>query len=683
MSDRIALSFSTNLRHPFLIASREGLGNLKQKVQSPPLSDYYARLVAWLTEHADQPLPDCPPGGLCSNFSDFDARAHLLSNMALSGAVAWWCDGNSKWLQAASAALAKLAEWEYWRSPWHLPLPCDLTSGFTSMGVGLAYDLLYEQLDEPLRVKVQDAIIKHGTTYIMPDEIDRQWWSYAHDGNWSYHTSGNLGLAALSIYPERPEVLPAIETAAGHIERSLDHIHPDGGWREGPGYGIGTMQSARLFIDALANAGDGQLAAHPGPSLVDDFFLFTMITPDRQAYFGDCGVKASVSPVLYRQAALGRRGDLQYLADQCGADGPLSILWRDPTVIPQPPHFEPASRYWPQCNWAVLRSSWEDPYRVVLATKAGTTAGGHQHPDCGTFLLSAYGKELISEPGIGTYSRDYHRGRSPIKSSTTHNCLLFDGKAEQVAREFKGGVISQFVTRPTYDAIKMDLFAGTGYGPHHKETEGLPTRVVRMAREKVAAVREAVGPDVDLAVDLHGRLCPADAIRMGLALAPYDLMFLEEPVPPENIDALEMVARALPMPIASGERLNTKYGFRELLNRRAVAIAQPDVVVAGGILETKKIAAMAEANYISVAPHNPNGPIATAMSVQVAACIPNLLILEFLGFPNEERMSRALLQNPLWPENGYIRVPTGPGLGIALKEEALDQFPYQVCDATR
>jgi len=453
MSDRIALQLAEELRHPFLIVSREDLMSLPNKVTEPPVSTYYAEMLAWLEERKDRSLPDCPPGGLGEGFR---AQLYEMGRLTLSAAVAWWASRDGEWLELAKRALLKIASWEYWRSPVHLPLPCDLSSGFTALHVGLTYDLLFEELDEKERLAVQEAILKHGTAFIQPETIDRQWWSWAHDGNWSYHTMANIGTATLAIYPERPEVRPAIETAAGHIQRSLDHIHPLGGWREGVSYGMGTLQSARLFVDALAAAGDARLADHPGLQVLPDFFLFTMLAPGRQVYFGDCGVQAGPAPVLYREAALSGRGDLQYVADERRSGGALGILWRNNALRPQPPRFDPPSRYWPQIGWAVLRESWEDPYRLVLATKAGTVSGGHQHPDCGTFLLVAYGKELISEPGVGTYSRGYHRGRSPIKSSRTHNCPIFDGH-EQVAREFFGGDIVQFLSQPGYDVVKMEL----------------------------------------------------------------------------------------------------------------------------------------------------------------------------------------------------------------------------------
>jgi galactonate dehydratase len=150
----------------------------------------------------------------------------------------------------------------------------------------------------------------------------------------------------------------------------------------------------------------------------------------------------------------------------------------------------------------------------------------------------------------------------------------------------------------------------------------------------------------------------------------------EEPVPCENISALAEVRKAVDVAVVTGEALYTKAGFREVFERRAADIINPDVCNCGGILELKEIAAMAEPNYTVVAPHNYNSTtVALAATAQVCACIPNFLITEY--FVNFEETGKAVSLNPLEVENGYIRVPTGPGLGLELKEEELLSRPYQ------
>ena len=214
-----------------------------------------------------------------------------------------------------------------------------------------------------------------------------------------------------------------------------------------------------------------------------------------------------------------------------------------------------------------------------------------------------------------------------------------------------------------YTALKWDPFRQAGLFIDAADAEE--------AVANVRAVREAVGPQVDLCIEVHGRLSPANAIRIGKRLEEFFPFFYEEPVPPENIDALALVARAVNIPIATGERLFTKWGFKELFEKQAAAVIQPDICHAGGILELKKIAATAETYYIGFAPHNPNGPICTAASIQVDACTPNFLIQEFVI--SDEPLRSQLQQEPYKVVDGYFEIPDRPGLGIEINEEYLDR----------
>lgn len=182
---------------------------------------------------------------------------------------------------------------------------------------------------------------------------------------------------------------------------------------------------------------------------------------------------------------------------------------------------------------------------------------------------------------------------------------------------------------------------------------------------RFAAIREAVGPTVDIGIDFHGRVSPAMAVRLARMLEPYQPMFIEEPVLPENVDAMVTVARSTTIPIATGERLFTKWGFREVLEKQAAVILQPDLSHAGGILETKKIAAMAECYYAGIAPHCPLGPIALAACLQLDACTPNFLVQEHVT------TGAGYLKRPFIIEQGHIALPEAPGLGIELDEAAL------------
>jgi len=195
-------------------------------------------------------------------------------------------------------------------------------------------------------------------------------------------------------------------------------------------------------------------------------------------------------------------------------------------------------------------------------------------------------------------------------------------------------------------------------------------RVVEEMVARMAAIRQAVGPDVDVGLDFHGRVSPAMAVRLAKALEPYYPMFIEEPCLPENVDTMVTIARSTTIPVATGERLFTKWGFREVLEKQAASILQPDLSHAGGILECKKIAAMAEVYYAAIAPHCPLGPVALAACLQLDACTPNFLCQEQVS------LGEGYLREPFAVRNGYIPLPTKPGLGIELDEGALADKIY-------
>ena len=191
----------------------------------------------------------------------------------------------------------------------------------------------------------------------------------------------------------------------------------------------------------------------------------------------------------------------------------------------------------------------------------------------------------------------------------------------------------------------------------------------------VSAVREAVGNRVDLLIEGHGRFDVPTGIRIAKELEQFRPMWFEEPVPPDNLEALKAVRDKSPVPISAGERLYTMKDYKELFELRAADYIQPDISHAGGIMELKKIAAVADTYYIPFAPHNPSGPVANAATLQLAACCPNFNILEIMY---SDVVWRADVTNEsLYYENGYITIPDKPGLGIELNEEACQAHPYQ------
>lgn len=193
---------------------------------------------------------------------------------------------------------------------------------------------------------------------------------------------------------------------------------------------------------------------------------------------------------------------------------------------------------------------------------------------------------------------------------------------------------------------------------------------------RFAAVREKIGSGIDLAIDFHGRVSPAMAPRLAEALKPYMPMFIEEPCLPENVDCMVNIARSTTIPIAAGERLFSKWEYRELIEKQAVSVVQPDLCHCGGIFEARKIAVMSELYFGSIAPHNPLGPISLAACLQLDACTPNFLVQEHPGNADKSDLGVGYIKEPFVIKDGYIEVPVKPGLGIELDEEAIKDKIY-------
>jgi galactonate dehydratase len=276
------------------------------------------------------------------------------------------------------------------------------------------------------------------------------------------------------------------------------------------------------------------------------------------------------------------------------------------------------------------------------------------------------------------YRHAFYRG-GPILSSALSGVeqALWDitGKA-------LGVPIYQLFGGPTRDRIRLYKHAGEPQAIKDWMAKGFtafktgvaggrPARIVETkgfverAVAQFAALREAGGPEADIAIDFHGAISPATAKLLIRGLEPYQPMFIEEPCQCQNVDVLADIARGTHLPIATGERIFTKWGFREILEKRAAAILQPDLCHAGGIHEVRLIAGMAEAYYAALAPHNPLGPISLAACIQLDAAIPNFVAQE------HTTLGEGYLKQPFTVRDGYLELPTGPGLGIELDDDAL------------
>ncbi len=225
------------------------------------------------------------------------------------------------------------------------------------------------------------------------------------------------------------------------------------------------------------------------------------------------------------------------------------------------------------------------------------------------------------------------------------------------------------VDRP--EALKKSLEQGfhtfkTGVESKHSVRIVESKAFIDHAAEQFGKLRDMLGPENDIGIDFHGEVPPQTAKMLVKALEPYQPMFIEEPVQCQNVDVMADIAKSTHLPIATGERIFTKWGFRQLLEKRAASILQPDLCHAGGITEVRLIAGMAEAYYAAIAPHNPMGPISLASGIQIAASIPNFLCQEQVS------LGEGYLKEPFQNQDGYISLPKKPGLGIELDDDALE-----------
>ena len=258
---------------------------------------------------------------------------------------------------------------------------------------------------------------------------------------------------------------------------------------------------------------------------------------------------------------------------------------------------------------------------------------------------------------------------------------LLGGRVRDKARVYYHvfGNTRETLVKGIKDAKEQGFTAVGHLTPFLDEDRGEPyykshVNKMRDAIDAVRLYREAAGDDMDLCIEIHRRLTPAEAIVLANGIEEFHPYFYEDPIPPENYDAMEQVAKHISIPIATGERFQTMHEFAMLLSRGAVQYVRPDVCLAGGITHTKKIAALAEANYVGVVPHNPLGPVSTAACLQIAACIPNFALQEY-PIGEHEFPKNVIVKEPIAVEEGFLIIPDAPGIGIEIAEDAQEKAP--------
>ena len=370
------------------------------------------------------------------------------------------------------------------------------------------------------------------------------------------------------------------------------------------------------------------IVGNPPPGFGGRYFIFVKLTTDG----GVCGFGEGYGIPFHPSAAKAM------LEDFCGRN----VVGCDPFQIER-----------------LLRIGYADNYagRPDLSLAAAISAAE-------TACWDIIGKEL-NKPIyalLGGKIREKLRGYTYLYP--TENLPNVYGDPHQAAEK-----AAECVKRG-FTAVKFDPVGPyTAFDPRQLSLESL-----LRAEEFAKLIREAVGGKCDLLIGTHGQMTPASAIRLARRLEKFDPLWLEEPTPPDNPQAMAKVAHATSIPIAAGERLAMKSEFASLLNCDAAAILQMNLGRVGGILEGKKIAALAESHHAQIAPHLYNGPIAGAAAIQLAACSPNFLIQE--GIEEWGGFHADLLKSPIRFEDGYIIPPTAPGLGVELNEKIALANPY-------
>jgi len=316
-----------------------------------------------------------------------------------------------------------------------------------------------------------------------------------------------------------------------------------------------------------------------------------------------------------------------------------------------------------------------DPHDIETLSRRVYSSGFTQHPDlttmgvfsalemaCWDIIGKAAGQPVYRLLGGQVHERlrsyTYIYPRADQGSEIYHDAQLSAERAHDYLRQ-------------GFTALKFDPA-----GPYSAfDGRQLSLEALDRCERFVRVLREAVGSSADLLFGTHGQMTAAGAIRLARRLERYDPLWFEEPVPPDSPEQMAVVARATSIPIATGERLATKYDFARLLRAGSAAIWQMNLGRVGGLLEAKKIAALAETQQVQIAPHLYCGPVVGAANIQLAACSPNFLILE--GIERWQGFHADILQRPIRWQDGYVIPPTEPGLGVELNEEVALRHPYR------
>ena len=340
-------------------------------------------------------------------------------------------------------------------------------------------------------------------------------------------------------------------------------------------------------------------------------------------------------------------------------------------------------------------------YVVRLTTDSGLTGVGQTacwgYPEAVQSIVSAFERYLVGQDPLRIehhwqhlYRMSPFRGTALAGAVSAVDIALWDIKGkhyqapvwellggrcrDRIRLHLLGGADTPEAMRAHARGAVEEGFTALKFDPVHHIDAGID-RMVGRARDLVAAAREGGGPDLDLIVEVHRKLTPMTAWTLAEALRPFNLFFLEDPIQIDSVQSQAEVARRCNVPVGNGERLTTIWEFRELLESGGPQYVRPDVGLAGGLTHCKKIAAIAESHHCAVVTHNFLGPLVTAASVHLDACIPNFITQEYTK--GDEAEANAVYRCAHRREGGHIPVPEAPGLGVELVDELIPERPFQ------
>ena len=360
-------------------------------------------------------------------------------------ALAYLLTSRTEFLERAKAVINTILSWDTWVDPDHQKpgVHADLMTAEICRGLAITYDLLYNVLTPKERTDIRKALVERGAAQIYIDSKSGAWWATdrGHNSNWCAVLHGGLGLAGLALLDEEPDAIYWVIQAKKHILAFLDAGGIDGGWAEGLGYWAYGVGYTVLFIDALRRVTGENLYTHPFLSKTCYFPVYT-VTPDFKGCvnFADSsytGVRSLIS-VLLRLSNEYRNPYSQWTAlNILRTKGPhpyyihLSLIWYDPTLKPRnPAGYIPNSKMFRGIRWCIIRTGW-DKDALLLATKGGTNNEHHRHFDCGSFILNCFGERLVTDPGAGTYSKEYWSGKDYHVATIGHSTLLVNGQGQK------------------------------------------------------------------------------------------------------------------------------------------------------------------------------------------------------------------------------------------------------------